>query len=121
MTILSDLQAALPGRTVADDGSGGFAFDQSLTQQEWDIVEAIIAPAKYRKRKARTDATNIPNWSTWTPAQWATYRDANVSAAQVNAITSLAEAKAFLLKLVPVVDAQAKMIIALRDHSEIVE
>lgn len=69
-----------------------------------------------RLTDARITAKSIPNWATWSQQDWAAWRDANVSATQINAIGSLADAKAMLNKLAVVLDSLAQMEIALRDQ-----
>jgi len=77
---------------------------------------ARIARISGREAVAKTTAKNIPNWATWTQEQWATWRDANISAAQITAIGSLADAKVMLGRMATVLDSLAKMEIALRDQ-----
>lgn len=118
ITLQNLIDAGLPALTC--DGLDA-TWSRDLTAQEWAKVFDIFHPEIRRKRDSITLAKAIPNWATWTPTDWATYRDANVSATQVNAIGNLAEAKAMLLKISAIMDAQAKMIIALRDHTGIVD
>ncbi len=80
------------------------------------VTEAIIARlAKLAAAKAA--ARNIPNWATWTLADWTDYYNANISATQINLVGSLAEAKVILNKMSIVIDRLAKMEIALRDYT----
>ncbi len=69
-----------------------------------------------RWQGARATAQQIPNWATWTQQDWATWRDANVSATQINAIVTLVDARPILLKMAQVLDGLAKMELALRDQ-----
>lgn len=69
-----------------------------------------------RQTAAKVTAKNVPNWATWSQQDWATWRDANVSATQINAVGSLADAKGILNKMSVVLDSLAKMEIALRDQ-----
>jgi hypothetical protein len=77
---------------------------------------AVMVRVRNRLTEAKVTAKAVPNWATWTQMQWAAYRDANVSSTQINAITSLADAKAMLNKMAVVLDSLAKMEIALRDQ-----
>lgn len=78
--------------------------------------EPLPTPADLRRNEAEPYARTIPNgWRTWTQAQWTDYYNANISATQIDTITNLADAKAFLRKLSVVIDRMAKLEIALRD------
>ena len=68
-----------------------------------------------RLTTARQAAGAIPSWSTWLLSDWATYYNGNISATQINAITTLAEAKAMLVKMSGVVDKIAQLEIVLRN------
>lgn len=70
-----------------------------------------------RESAAKITAKAIPNWATWTQQDWATWRDANVSVTQINAVASLADAKVIMNKMATVLDSLAKMEIALRDQN----
>lgn len=129
MTALTDLQAALPGKTINQTDGGGFEFLPNLTQDEWNnIVEPILVPDRYRVRKARLNAAAIPNWATWTEAQAQTWGMANIGQplidgrANLPASLTLATARAAILQIITILDAMwamqwamARMIIALRD------
>jgi hypothetical protein len=66
---------------------------------------------------AEASAAAIPNWASWTLAQWNTYYNANISGTQVTAIATLADAKIVLGKMSTVIDSLAKMEIALRNKT----
>ena len=79
----------------------------------WALIEQRSAS---RQIAAKGIARSIPNWATWSQQDWATWRDANVSATQINAIANLSDAKAMLNKMAVILDSLAKMEIALRDQ-----
>lgn len=85
-----------------------FAIWQSECQAEQAILQA--------QEMAKTNAAAIPNWATWTQADFQTWYNANISPTQINAITSLAEAKPILLKQSAAIEALAKMVIAIRNQ-----
>lgn len=73
-----------------------------------DTIAARLAAARA--------AGAIPSWASWTQADWMTYYSANISATQINAITTLAEARAMLLKMSNVINNIAQLEIALRNR-----
>jgi len=116
-TLQDLLNAGLPA--VSTDGNGPNAatrFERELTAAEWLTYLSIADPVRARQVASKTTAKNIPNWATWTQTDWATWRDANVSATQIDAIGNLADAKVMLNKMSVVLDSLAKMEIALRDQ-----
>lgn len=86
-------------------------IDAKLTALN-DAGDTIAA----RLTAARAAAGAIPSWATWAQADWTTYYSANISATQINAITTLAEAKAMLLKMSNVINNIAQLEIALRNR-----
>jgi len=88
---------------------------------EADIADCVVDMVRWARVKARRTAAiitakAIPDWAAWDQAQWAAWRDANISAAKINAIGNLADAKAMLIKMSIVLDRLAKMEIAIRDQ-----
>lgn len=79
-------------------------------------VDELQALRHEKENLARDFAKNIPNWATWTQQQWNAWRDANISATQIDAIGNLADAKIMLTKMSTVLDNLAKMEIAIRDQ-----
>ena len=77
-----------------------------------DSIDTMLS----RQAVAEATAKNIPNWAKWSQQDWTTYRDANISATQINAVASLADAKVIMNKMALVLDSLAKMEIALRDQ-----
>lgn len=121
MSLQDDLIAAgLPVSGTAVQGTT-VLFTRPLTQQETLVYERIINPAEYRRAAARVDANAIPNWATWAQADWDTYFNANLANSNVTAIANLADAKVMLAKQNAVINALAKMVIAVRDHTRIIE
>lgn len=121
MSLHTDLIAAgLPVAGTAVEGTT-VLFTRPLTPQETQTYERIVNPLEYRRTTAHLDASNIPNWATWTQDDLATYIAANLSAANVTAVANLADAKVMLAKQNAVIAALAKMVIALRDYTRIIE
>lgn len=121
MSLDSDLKAAgLPVQGTAIAGQT-VLFTRTLTPQEEATYESIVNPIIYRQAQARAEATAIPNWATWTHAQWSAYFNSNLANGNVTAIANLADAKLMLAKQNAVIDALAKMVIALRNHTRIIE
>ena len=121
MTLHTDLIAAgLPVSGTAVAGQT-VLFTRTLTQREEQIYESIVNPIQYRQERARIDANSIPDWATWTQAQWTTWFNANLANGNVTAIANLADAKAMLTKQNAVINNLAKMVIALRNHTRIIE
>lgn len=92
--------------------------DENQSAQAQVVIDAHdgIDTSLLRAMAAKTIAKNIPNWATWSQQNWATWQAANVSATQINAVASLADAKVILNKMSVVLDNLAKMEIALRDQ-----
>lgn len=68
-----------------------------------------------RLTAAREAAGAIPSWATWAQTDWTTYYTANISATQINAIATLADAKAMLNKMSGIINNIVKLEIALRN------
>lgn len=98
-------------------------MSRDLTGPETTTLNGILAahdPVDYPvlvAAGAEASAAAIPNWATWTTAQWTAYFNANISGTQVSAIASLADAKVVLGKMSTVIDSLAKMEIALRNKT----
>lgn len=121
MSLHDDLTAA--GLPVAGTAVEGLTvlFTRPLTMQEQSIYERIINPTAYRQAAARVKANAISNWATWSETDWEEFFNANLGNGQVAAISNLADAKAMLVKQNTVINALARMVIALRDHTRITE
>lgn len=103
-------------------------FKDEANQEQRDAAQAILnafdvaaaevikARIEARKAAAKTTAKNIPNWATWTPAQWTTFFNANLADAQVDLITNIATTKVMMKRQNAVIDAMAKMLMAVRDE-----
>jgi hypothetical protein len=74
-----------------------------------------IVSARARLKAAQVSAKAIPNWATWTQADWDTYFAANLSTTQVNAVSTTAQIRAMLNKQNLVIQNLVKLVIALRD------
>lgn len=78
-------------------------------------VEDLQTQIRDRANNARSQIKNIPDWATWTQAEWDTYFQANLSDAQADLVTSLAAARIMIKRQNTVIDKLAKLVIALRD------
>lgn len=125
------ITANLPVLGQAEEGVT-VCWTRPLNEQEADVAESIINPAVYRRDHARVAANNIPNWATWTEAQVLAWFAANIDtplAAPIPANPmSVQQIRGTLVALVAIIDAQntaqkamARMIVALRDHTRIIE
>jgi len=96
-------------------------ISSSLTDGQIDAKLTAVSDAggaiAARLSAARSIAGSIPAWATWTVNDWTTYYNANISATQINAITTLAEAKVILNKMSTVLNNAALMEIALRNKT----
>lgn len=121
MSFHTDLIAAgLPVQGIAYEGVP-VLFTRPLTPQEEATFESVASRVPNRQASARIDANLIPSWATWTQADWNTYFAANLANGSVTSIANLADAKVMLAKQNNVIDALAKMVIALRNHTRIIE
>lgn len=66
---------------------------------------------------AKVTARNIPNWATWDEATALAWFDARLSGINIDALTSLADAKITLKDMATVNRALIRMVLALRDHT----
>src|SRR5574341_1736014 len=85
----------------------------------WPTIQAELQALDNQnllQQAAKSVAAAIPNWATWTQAEFQAWYDANISPTQINAITSLAEAKSILLKQSAAIEALAKMAVAMRNQ-----
>ena len=69
-----------------------------------------------RLAAARGVAAAVPNYATWTQAQFLTWYNANISPTQINAVSTLAQAKVVMLAMSVELKALAQLIIAARDQ-----
>ena len=94
-----------------------------LSGQEKTTLDSVVAAhdptdnAQLRSDSAETSAASIPSWATWSIADWNTWFNANISAAQINAEVLLIDAKAVQIKQSQAIDGLAKMVIALRNRT----
>lgn len=91
---------------------------------EWDVYlaekaarEALELEDSSKVENAKTSARNIPNWATWDEATALAWFDDRLSAADIDGIASLAEAKPILKDMATVNRALIRMVLALRDHT----
>jgi len=109
--VINTVGDLLPGETYSDTQPPATSIPQTPAEA------AIVA----RQASSRLNAQNIPDWATWTAAQWQTWYSANMNGTQITAITNLADAKVVLGKMSTAIDALSKMVIAMRDYIRIIE
>lgn len=115
-TLQNLLDAGLPA--VSTDGNDAIAatqFARELTPTEWLIYLSIADPVRHKMNQGKADVGNIPNWATWTQAQFLTWYNANISPTQINAEVTLADAKVVQLAMSAELKALGQMMIAQRD------
>lgn len=117
MATLQELQNAGLPAVWTDGGINAEFSGDGLTPEQNLIFLSIVNPEEYRKLQGRIDFGNLPNWATWTQAQWDTYFNANLANGHVTAISNLAEAKLMLAKQNLVINNLAKAVIALRNRT----
>jgi hypothetical protein len=115
--LMIELETALPG-VCSGFSTGGYGVIvqclDSITSAQITILtaiviahdETILTPAQQAaldqtalQVAAHNGALSIPDWATWTPAQFQTWYDANLGDAQVDLITDLPKARAYFKKL----------------------
>lgn len=69
-----------------------------------------------RGSAAKATARDIPSWATWTQAEWQTFFAANLSDTEADLVTSLAAARVMIKRQNTVINALAKMVMAVRDQ-----
>lgn len=92
-------------------------FSRELAPEEWQLFLTLTNSIQAKKNLAKTTVRAIPNWATWTQADWNTYFDANLSTTQVAGVTTIAQARAMMNKQNAVIQNLVKLVIALRDET----
>ena len=121
MTKLTDLQAAGIPVIVAESSEidGRWTFGATTDAQK-DIIRSILFPEivaiETKQKQSRITAKAIPNWATWTQADWDAYFTANLSPAQVSTVTTIALARTMLNRQNLVIQNLVKLVIAMRDN-----
>lgn len=95
-SVLSDLQIV-------------FILSTPATASEFASIE--------RKVQAIKTAKAIPLWATWSQTDWDTFFNANLSATQVNTVSTTAQIRVMLNKQNLVIQNLVKLVIALRDQT----
>lgn len=114
------INAGLPLDRI--DPDGGVYFTRSLTTEENQLFLTFADPALARAMQARFEANEIPFWSIWTYEQLDTWCDNNLMTdAQIDALTLNANLKTNLKANNAFVRNAGKMLIALRNHTRIIE
>ncbi len=114
------------GYAVSPDGSWR-AVSSDMPLAPGEAFQATVPPPSQAQldKEARVRdrltgayglAKQIPNWATWSQADWAAWYNANISSNQINNIASLSDAKAMLNKMSTVINNLAKLEITLRDY-----
>lgn len=115
-TLQELLAAGLPAvSTDGNDAQAATQFSRELTLVEWQAYLSIANPVQHKMSQGKIDIANIPNWATWTQAQFLTWYNTNVSPTQINAEASLADAKVVQLAMSAELKALGQMAIAQRD------
>ena len=114
-------QAGLPVVSASETTEDGVTqvnatFSRGLTAAEVMTYLSITNPAEYRRQNSRVTAKAIPNWATWTQANWDAYFTANLSPAQVSTVTTIALARTMLNRQNLVIQNLVKLVIAMRDN-----
>lgn len=107
----ADLAADAPPGVEAQIDAIAASHTTTLTAEQ-DAESRMVAAFA----SAKTNAAAVPSWATWSQADFQTWYNANISPTQINAITSLAEAKPILLKQSAAIEALGKMVIAMRNQ-----
>jgi hypothetical protein len=116
MSTLTDLQAALPGKTITLNAAGGYEFAPTCSAAEWLTALVILDPSKGKASQGKLDIGEIPNWATWTQAQFATWCTNNLMTdAAVDASALSAALKTNVKAINDFVRNAGKLLIALRD------
>ena len=76
-----------------------------------------IIATRTRLTQSRVTAKAIPNWATWTQAEWDAYFTANLSPAQVTTVTTIALARTMLNRQNLVIQNLVKLVLAMRDET----
>ncbi len=119
MSVLGDKckDAGLP---VFEADEENVVWARELTNTEEEIFLNIRYPQRQaqaaRKTNAAKTAKAIPQWATWTQAEWATYFTANLSDLEADKVTSIALARVAIKRQNAVINALAQMVIAMRDE-----
>lgn len=122
MSLQTDLvNAGLPVVLPVTEGVT-VLFTRPLTAPEEDVYESIVNPVLYRQRQATIAANAIPGWASWTQVEFETWCTNNLMTdAQIDAATLSAALKANIKANNAFVRNAGKMIIALRNHTRIIE
>lgn len=79
----------------------------------WNTIDQQIA---VRLGAARVTAKAIPNWATWTQAEWTTYFNANLADSEADLVTTLSAARVMIKRQNLVINNLVKLVIAIRDQ-----
>lgn len=66
---------------------------------------------------AKAEAASVPNYASWTFADFQAWYDANLNQTQIDLVTSLAAARVMMARQNAAINALAKMVIALRNRA----
>ena len=82
-----------------------------------DPIDYLQDRINARRDASKTTVKAIPNWSTWTQAEWQTYFTANLSDSEADLVTSLGAARVMIKRQNTVINNLVKMLIAIRDQT----
>lgn len=115
MSILEDLQAAFPGKTVTYIGAG-YLFVPDCDATERVTALMIIDAAKGQVAQSRLDILGLGQWATWTLADFETWCNDNLMLnAAIDALTLNADLKKNIKAINLFVRNGGKMLIAIRN------
>jgi len=91
-------------------------FRDILFEHFHPVEYALFVLARDRQNAAKPFANSIPNWASWTQADWTSHFDTNLSDSEVDLVTSLTTARVMLKRQNLVLQYLVKLIIAMRDQ-----
>jgi hypothetical protein len=115
-TLQTLLDAGLPA--VSTNGQGGSAateFSRELSSAEWDTYLAIADPVRAGMLQGQKDTESIPDWASWSQADFLAWHAANISTDQIDPAQSVADLKAVSLAMSDQLRSMGQLLIAQRD------
>ena len=118
------LKYSLTKNDFGDDGNGNLLCPSLPALTDAELLDCALttnellafAQAALRLQNARVTAKAIPDWATWSQAEWQTYFDTNLSTTQVATVTTIAIARTMLNRQNLVIQNLVKLVLAMRDN-----
>lgn len=104
---------------VADDAPDIEALILALAERHSDAPtpeEAAEVKQTETLLGAKETARSVENWSSWSQSDFLTWHNTHISAEQIGAVTSLADARALLLQQSVAIEALGQIVIAMRNQ-----